>query len=116
MKHLFLILLASCSLGAAAQNKTLQKPATDTAQKVQVVEASCGQCRFGLKGEGCTLAVRMGDKAYFVDGSHIDEHGDAHATDGFCNAIRKAEVRGKVANDRFVATYFKLLPATAPQK
>lgn len=88
---------------------TLYAQSADSTQK-QVVEASCGQCRFGMKGEGCNLAVRINGKAYFVDGTAIDDHGDAHAQDGFCNAIRKAEVKGRVEKDRFVATYFKLLP------
>ena len=83
---------------------------TDTTQKTQVVEASCGQCKFGLKAKGCDLAVRIDGKAYFVDGTAIDDHGDAHADDGFCNAIRKAEVKGEVVKGRFKATYFRLLP------
>jgi hypothetical protein len=53
--------------------------------------------------------VRIDGKAYFVDGTEIDSHGDAHAKDGFCNAVRKAEVQGVIANDRFKVTYFKLL-------
>lgn len=89
---------------------------TDTTGKIQIAEAACGQCRFGLKGGDCDLAVRIDGKAYFVDGTHIDNHGDAHAKDGFCNAIRKAEVRGKVVNDRFLLTYFKLLPATGKKE
>ena len=36
--------------------------------------------------------------------------GDAHAEDGFCSAIRKAEVVGEIKGDRFVASSFKLLP------
>ena len=75
-----------------------------------IVEASCGQCQFKIKGGGCDLAVRFDGKGYFVDGTKIDEHGDAHAADGFCEAIRKAEVQGEVVNNRFVATYFKLVP------
>ena len=46
-----------------------------------------------------------------MDGTTIDEHGDAHADDGFCNAIRKAEVQGTLVKGRFNVTYFKLLPA-----
>ncbi|AYA38748.1 hypothetical protein D3Y59_01580 [Hymenobacter oligotrophus] len=75
-----------------------------------MVEASCGQCRLGLPGKGCDLAVRIEGKAYFVDGTSIDSHGDAHAKDGFCNSIRRAEVSGKVVKNRFVATSFQLLP------
>lgn len=94
----------------------LQTPAhaqSDTTIKAIVAEAACGQCRFGLKGDDCNLAVRIDGKAYFVDGTGIDDHGDAHAKDGFCNAIRKAAVKGKLVNDRFVASYFKLLPEPA---
>ena len=81
----------------------------DRNKKVQVVETACGECQFKLAGKGCDLAVRIDGKAYFVDGTDIDSHGDAHAKDGFCNAVRKAEVQGNLLNDRFKVTYFKLL-------
>ncbi len=42
----------------------------------------------------------------------IDAHGDAHAKDGFCTSIRKAEVIGTIQNNKFVVTRFKLLPLT----
>lgn len=76
----------------------------------QIVEASCGQCQFNMKGNSCDLAVKIEGKAYFVDGTSIDSHGDAHAKDGFCSTIRKAKVTGKIENDRFIATTFVLLP------
>lgn len=76
----------------------------------RIVEAGCGQCLFGLPGDGCDLAVRFDGAARFVDGSHIDAHGDAHGADGLCNAVRRAEVQGEVRADRFVATSFRLLP------
>jgi hypothetical protein len=78
--------------------------------KHQTVEASCGQCNFGLKGGGCDLAVRIDGKAYPVDGTKIDQHGDAHAKDGFCSVVRQAHVSGEVVGNRFKATEFKLLP------
>ncbi len=74
-----------------------------------VVEASCGQCQFGKKGKGCDLAIRYHGKTYFVEGANIDAHGDAHAKDGFCNAVRKAQVTGKFKRKRFFADSFKLL-------
>lgn len=80
------------------------------------VDASCGQCKLGLKGKGCSLAVRVNGKAYFVDGTDIDSHGDAHADNGFCNKIRKAQVQGEVVNGRFKATYFKLFPEPAKKE
>jgi len=78
--------------------------------KIQIVEASCGQCQFGMEGKSCDLAVRIDWKSYFVEGTNIDSHGDAHADDGFCASIRKAEVIGEIKDNKFVVTYFKLLP------
>lgn len=80
------------------------------ADSLKIVEAACGECMFKMKGDDCELAVRMDGKTYFVDGSKIDDHGDAHADNGFCNKVRKASVSGKVVEGRFVATTFKLLP------
>jgi len=96
---------------SAKSQTTKQIHIKDSTKKVQTVEASCGQCQFQLEGKGCQLAVRIKGKAYFVDGTTIDDHGDAHAKDGFCEAIRKAEVQGELVNNRFKATYFKLLKA-----
>lgn len=121
MKLLLPLLLAFCAFSAvraqsaapAAVGQSAPAPGPDPAQPTQLVEASCGQCRLGLPGKSCDLAVRFGGKAYFVEGTTIDSHGDAHAKDGFCQAIRQAEVQGQVVNNRFVATYFRLLPEQA---
>ena len=77
--------------------------------KPQIVAAACGQCQFGMKGNGCELAVCIDGKNYFVDGTGIDDHGDAHDDAGFCNAISKAKVQGKVVDDKFLVTYFELV-------
>ena len=103
MKKIITLLLLLTAFLTNAQDKKV-------AQKTQIVEASCGQCQFGMKSGGCDLAVRIDGKSYFVDGTKIDEHGDAHAKDGFCEAIRKAEVVGEIKDGRFVASSFKLLP------
>lgn len=109
MKQVFLSILMLSTISLFAQQKPVEeKP--DPAKKLYEVEASCGECQLGLKGKGCNLAIRMNGQAYFVDGSHIDSHGDAHADDGFCNKIRKAAVQGEVVKNRFKASYFKLLP------
>ena len=80
-------------------------------KKKQIVAVACGQCQFKMKdNKGCDLAVRIDGKSFFVEGTKIDDHGDAHANDGFCNAIRKAEVIGDVKGDKLVVSYFKLLP------
>ena len=76
----------------------------------QVVEAACGQCQFGITGKaGCDLAVRIDGESYFVDGTTIHDHGDAHADDGFCQAIRQVEVKGEIIDGRFKAESFTLV-------
>jgi hypothetical protein len=80
-------------------------------KKSQIVEVSCGQCQFGMnEKKGCDLAIRIDGKSYFIEGTKIDDHGDAHAHDGFCEAIRKAELAGEIKGNRFVVSSFKLLP------
>jgi len=100
------LLFISSSFGQKSDSKV---STPDPNKKIQVVETACGECQFKLEGKGCDLAVRMDGKSYFVDGTDIDSHGDAHAKDGFCNAVRKAEVQGDIANNRFKVTYFKLI-------
>ncbi|MFH6995663.1 DUF6370 family protein [Flavobacterium sp. FlaQc-48] len=100
-KALFIVFLFIGITTQAQDKKTTEKP--------QIVETACGECQFGMKGKSCDLAVRIDGKPYFVDGTSIDQHGDAHAEDGFCNKIRKASVTGKVENGRFKATSFTLL-------
>lgn len=92
---------------AFSQDSTFAK--IDPSKKVSIVEASCGQCQFKMPGKGCTLAIKIKGKAYFVDKAGIDDFGDAHADEGFCNAIRKAKVQGKIVNNKFVPSYFKLV-------
>ena len=76
----------------------------------QVVDAACGQCQFGITGKaGCDLAVRIDGESYFVDGTTIHDHGDAHADDGFCETIRQVEVKGEIIDGRFKAESFTLI-------
>ena len=97
-----------------------QKPTVPTKRPTvftnKVVEAACGECQFGLKGKSCDLAIRIDSVAYFVDGANIDDFGDAHGKDGFCEAVRKAEVTGTLVNGRFKATSFKLVEEKVPNK
>lgn len=102
MKQIVVAIFFTLTLTANAQD---QKPKVK-----QIVEASCGQCQFGMKGHGCDLAVKIDGKPYFVEGTHLDDHGDAHAADGFCTKVRQAEVVGELKNNRFVVSEFKLLP------
>ena len=108
-RSLSLIAFIFFSLIASAQKSDPKVSTPVPDKKIQIVETACGECQFKLPGKGCDLAVRINGRSYFVDGTDIDSHGDAHAGDGFCNAVRKAEVQGELVNDRFKVTYFKLL-------
>ena len=105
-----------CCVNKAVNNAESLEPVnpTDTqnAEDIsihQVVEAACGQCQFGMTEKlGCDLAIRIDGENYFVDGTKIDEHGDAHADDGFCVVIRNANVKGKIVDGRFKSESFTL--------
>jgi len=75
----------------------------------KLVAASCGQCQFNMEGKGCDLAIRMDENSYYVEGTDIDDHGDAHAKDGFCEAIKKAKVSGTIVDGMFIASSFKII-------
>ncbi len=80
------------------------------------VEVACGQCQFNQPGTGCDLAIRHAGQVWFVVGSSIDDHGDAHAEEGLCNAIRSGLVTGTLLdNGKFQVETLKLLPATGNQ-
>ena len=106
----------SCCANKTPNNAELLEPVSPTeAQNAedisihQVVEAACGQCQFGMTDKlGCDLAVRIDGETYFVDGTNIHEHGDAHADDGFCVVIRNANVKGKIVDGRFQSESFTL--------
>ncbi|MCO5273366.1 MAG: DUF6370 family protein [Flavobacteriales bacterium] len=92
--------------GSLAQTPDANKPLLN-------VEATCGECNFHMEGDGCDLAVRLPQGAYYVDGVGISEYGHPHNEHGFCVAMRRAEVQGEVVDGRFKASYFKLLPPEA---
>ena len=74
-----------------------------------LVLASCGMCNFGMKDKrSCSLAIKVGEEVYSVQGSKIDDHGDSHAKDGFCNSIRVADINGKVVKGVFKSENFAL--------
>ena len=110
LKAAFTLLLSFVITSAFSQVDTAVVKQPDPAKKIHVVKVACGQCKLGLSGHGCDLAVRFNGKAYFVEGTDINGHGDAHADDGFCNAVREAKVQGEVVNGKFLVTYFELLP------
>lgn len=101
-KWILLLTFGWMSQSSFAQNKEL---------KNKTVEASCAQCQFQVKEpRGCDLSIRINGKVYFVDGTNLDAHGDAHEEDGFCNAIRRATVTGKITGNRIRVTKFELKP------
>jgi hypothetical protein len=110
MKYfIFLLSFVCVSYFSFAQTKVATVSTINKALPLQTVEVSCGQCQFKMEGTGCNLAVKIKGKTYFADGTNIDDHGDAHSDEGFCKAIRKAEVQGKIVKGRFKVSYFKLL-------
>lgn len=108
MKLFISTILSLFSIVAFSQSDSARK--ADPSKPVFTVKVACGQCKLGLSGHGCDLALRYKGKAYFIEGTTIDDHGDAHAKDGFCNAVREAKVQGEVVGDKFRVTYFHLLP------
>ncbi len=99
MKKLFL--LSVLLIGFSCSNKKEIK---------HVAEISCGQCQFDLEGDGCSLAVRFENKAYYVDGFGIDDFGDAHdKNSGFCNVIRKGEISGYLEDGKFLTSNIKMI-------
>ena len=110
-----LLICLAVTLGCQNETKVsdVESPPKATAVKEvanQIVEASCGECQFGMEGTGCDLAVRIDGNLYYVDGTVIDDHGEAHAEDGMCNCVRQAKVTGQIKDGRFASASFELLP------
>lgn len=99
MKNIVYLLLLIIGLNSCSSNDITN----------EIVEASCGQCQFSMAGKGCDLAIKMGNETYYVEGTDIDDHGDAHASDGFCEAIKKAQVSGSIVDGKFITTSFKVV-------
>jgi hypothetical protein len=108
MKNFILVIslfLVSSSANAQKKDKTYK------------VLASCGQCQLDMNTKkGCDLAIQYAGKKYWVEGSGIEDHGDSHASEGFCNAIRKAKVTGTFKENQFYATSFVLIQKKKKKK
>ena len=73
------------------------------------VLASCGMCNFAIDSKsGCSLAIKIGESTYQVKGTTIDDHGDSHAKEGFCNAVSVASVVGNVKENSFFVESFQI--------
>ena len=68
------------------------------------VMVSCGMCNFMTNDNDCSMAIKIGKNVYSVSGVDINKHGDSHATDGYCNVIKKVYVEGRVSEKNFVPT------------
>ncbi len=110
---LFSFLFISCLL--SAQSKRSVGKLNDQKQVLEM-EAGCGMCMFGMKDNDCRLALKKNEKTWFVKGTDIDDHGDAHGDDGFCNATHRARVQGTFTGDTLVVSYFELIPNTVKRK
>lgn len=105
MKNLLLLSFVLISGIISSQNLITDK----------IVDASCGQCQFNSdEQKGCDLAIKIDDKVYWVKNTGIDDHGDSHASNGFCNAVRKAKVSGIIKNDNLYASSFSLVNIKSP--
>ena len=103
MKHLITGIFAVCILVSCAVSKQAK-------EINRIVDVSCGICQFDMTGDECELAARIDDKLYYIEGAKIDEHGDAHAEDGFCSTVRKAQITGQIKHGVLITSSFELLP------
>ncbi|TNE54057.1 MAG: hypothetical protein EP338_09055 [Bacteroidetes bacterium] len=47
-----------------------------------------------MKSTSCKLATKIQGKYYWIKGTDIDDHGDAHGPEGFCNHVLYADLSG----------------------
>lgn len=108
MRNLLILILI---LPVALYSQDKSKKGLEFDPNIQITEAkaSCGICMFDMDGFKCELAVKIDGANYYVEGTDIDDYGDAHSDDGFCNAIRDAKVQGQIVDDKYIVTYFKLI-------
>lgn len=104
----------SCASDAPAAAATsapanLLKAVGDAGAVNGLVLASCGMCNFGMKDQkGCSLAIKIGETAFPVDGTKITDHGDAHSKGGLCTTVRVASVTGTIKDKVFTAESFEV--------
>ena len=103
---LFITFLLIIDISISAQQFS---PDTHGMRVNLIVDASCAKCQFDKNDDECLLAVEINSEIYYVDGTTIDDHGDAHGSDGFCNTVRKAHVEGVIDGNKFLLEKFSLL-------
>ncbi len=106
-KRTLLIIFISLFVNHCFSQEIKYKNKRDSSRPFYQAEASCGSCKLNMKGKGCFLAVRINEKNYFVEGASIDDFGDAHDTEGFCNSIRKVTLQGEIKEENFILSYLE---------
>ena len=93
--------------GPSKTHKSEKKGLLESVPRNNYVEGnvliSCGMCNFMNGDNDCALAIKVGSKVFSVKGVGIDDHGDSHAKDGYCNVIKKVYVEGRVRGKSFTA-------------
>tara|TARA_S200000501_G_scaffold379024_1_gene446660 strand:+ start:47687 stop:48082 length:396 start_codon:yes stop_codon:yes gene_type:complete len=64
---------------------------------------SCGMCNFFTEDKTCAVSVKIGRDVFKVHGVDINDHGDSHAVNGYCNVIKRAYVNGKLKDKKLYA-------------
>jgi Family of unknown function (DUF6370) len=102
------LVLLSCAAPSHSNSNCQGYPESSRSQIARDVEIGCALCIYRMPGvNDCVLAAKVDERALLVDGSGIDDHGDAHAADGLCNTARKVRAVGVVQGDRFVVTHLR---------
>ena len=107
---LFLIseVMAGCGgCGPSRSKKSEKKGLIESVPRNNYIEGnvliSCGMCNFMNGDRDCALAIKVGSEVLSVRDVGIDDHGDSHARDGYCNVIKKVYVEGRVKGKSFKA-------------
>jgi len=100
--------MAGCGgCGPSRSQKTEKKGLLESVPRNNYIEGnvliSCGMCNFMNGDRNCALAIKVGSKVLSVKDVGIDEHGDSHSKDGYCNVIKKVYVEGRVKGKSFKA-------------
>ena len=93
--------------GSSRAHKEEKKGLVESIPRNNYIEGnvliSCGMCNFMNGDNDCALAIKVGRNVLSLKDVGIDDHGDSHAKDGYCNVIKKVYVEGKVRGKTFKA-------------
>ena len=93
--------------GSSRAHKEEKKGLVESIPRNNYIEGnvliSCGMCNFMNGDNDCALAIKVGRDVLSLKDVGIDDHGDSHAKDGYCNVIKKVYVEGKVRGKTFKA-------------